>query len=78
MVWKNKELGKVIQWGANLSCHCKLHPRCREPVSTHWRTDQVLEKWLLDAAKQSGEIRLSREQLQVKIAALHANARAPR
>ena len=76
--WNNVHIGTISAWGRNISCHCRIHARCRAPACTTWGSDQVLELWLLEAIDIDGVQRVDQATHQTRIAALRALARQPR
>ena len=62
--WKGKEIGFVTMWTGvggtpSLSCHCKLHTKCRMPASTKYPTDLVCCQWLLLAINRDGSTKMN-------------------
>ena len=78
VLWNNKVIGSITSWGNSVSCHCRVHARCRSPASTRWQSDEALEVWLLQAIDRSGEQRMDRAEHQAKIIAMHADLRVSR
>ena len=76
--WRGKQVGNLTAWGANLSCVCKLHPKCKSPASKIWPSDKFLEDWILMGLKVDGDLRLDKDEHQRIIREAHEKLRASR
>ena len=59
--WGNKPIGNITAWGPNVSCHCRLHSKCKSPACRTWGSDKTLENWLLEGIDEDGELRVERD-----------------
>ena len=59
--WGNKPIGNITAWGPNVSCHCRLHSKCKSPACRTWGSDKTLENWLLEGINEDGELRVERD-----------------
>ena len=78
VMWGTAHIGSITNWGNNVSCHCRIHQRCRAPACTHWGSDRTLEQWLLEAIDVNGVERIDRVSHQTSIAAVRALTRPVR
>ena len=62
--WRGIKLGKLTQWGANISYQCSLHRSCKTPAiaAQHFRCDDDLIAWLLGSIDRDGAVELSQEE----------------
>ena len=73
--WGNKAIGNITAWGPNISCHCRLHSKCKSPASRTWGSDKPLENWLLEGMGEDGELRMDRDEHFRTIMAIAAQMR---
>ena len=77
LFWKGKVLAHLTSWGRNVSCHCKVHEKCKTPASTSYASDSTLVDWALSAIDMEGRLRITRAQHLELAVAMAGRARVP-